>query len=254
MFSDTAPTLVLRRKDDYGYLYGQSQRSLGKRREGNQQYERIHVSDPHYVWKRPESGNLLMMNRQEKTMSDVPIQVIVAAFNDEKSADAALQDLKQATKQGLIGIQNAAILRRDEQGKLHIKETADMKGGKGAVVGGVIGAVAGLIAGPFVLVTAAGAIIGGLAAKLRDSGFPDARLREIGEGLTPGSSAIIAVIEHRWVAEVQRMMAEAGAQVMTEALKEDLAAQLEAQQVPLAASGTESTVIADSKDTAGPQT
>ena len=50
------------------------------------------------------------------------------------------------------------------------------------------------------------------------------------------------------------MMAEAGAQVMTEALKEDLAAQLEAQQVPLAASGTESTVIADSKDTAGPQT
>jgi len=187
-------------------------------------------------------------------MSDVPIQVIVAAFNDEKSADAALQDLKQATKEGLIGIQNAAILRRDEQGKLHIKETADMKGGKGAVVGGVIGAVAGLIAGPFVLVTAAGAIIGGLAAKLRDSGFPDARLREIGQGLTPGSSAIIAVIEHRWVAEVQRMMAEAGAQVMTEALKEDLAAQLEAQQVPLAASGTESTVIADSKDTAGPQT
>ena len=71
-------------------------------------------------------------------MSDVPIQVIVAAFNDEKSADAALQDLKQATKEGLIGIQNAAILRRDEQGKLHIKETADMKGGKGAVVGGVI--------------------------------------------------------------------------------------------------------------------
>ena len=79
-------------------------------------------------------------------------------------------------------------------------------------------------------------------------------MREIGEGITPGSSAIIAVIEHRWVAEVQRMMAEAGAQVMTEALKEDLAAQLEAQQVPLAASGTESTVIADSKDTAGPQT
>jgi len=186
-------------------------------------------------------------------MSDVPIQVIVAAFNDENSADAALQRLKQATREGLIGIQNAAILKRDEQGKLHIKETADMTGGKGAVVGGVIGAVAGLIAGPFVLVTATGAIIGALAAKLRDSGFPDARLREIGEGLTPGSSAIIAVIEHRWVAEVQRMMAEAGARVMTEAVKEDLAAQLEAQQVPLAAAGTESTVIADPKGTSGEQ-
>ena len=40
----------------------------------------------------------------------------------------------------LIGIENAAVLRRDEKNKLHIKETGDWGGGKGAVAGGAIGA------------------------------------------------------------------------------------------------------------------
>src|SRR5512134_3171918 len=129
-------------------------------------------------------------------MSEVPIQLIVAAFKDEKSAKEALKALKQAQKEKLIKIDNAAVLRKDEKGKLHIKETADRGGGKGAVLGGVTGAAIGLIAGPLLVVPAAvGALVGGLAAKARDSGFSDERLKTIGEGLKPGSSAIVAVVE-----------------------------------------------------------
>lgn len=162
-------------------------------------------------------------------MSDVPIQLIVAAFQDEKSATEALKVLKQARREKLIGIQNAAVLRKDEKGKLHIKETADMGGGKGAALGGVTGAAIGLIAGPALLVPAAvGALVGGLAAKLRDSGFSNERLKALGENLKPGSSAIVAVVEHKWVAEVEQAMAEAGADAVTAALGADIAAQLEA--------------------------
>ena len=161
-------------------------------------------------------------------MTDVPIQLIVAAFQDEKSAAEALKVLKQARREKLIGIQNAAVLRKDEKGKLHIKETADMGGGKGAALGGVTGAAIGLIAGPALLVPAAvGALVGGLAAKLRDSGFSDERLKTLGENLRPGSSAIVAVVEHRWVAEVEKAMAEAGADAVTAALGADIAEQLE---------------------------
>ena len=138
-----------------------------------------------------------------------------------------MRKLKEAKKEKLIGIQDAAILRRDAGGKLHIKETEDMRGGRGAIIGGVVGAVAGLLAGPLVLATAAGALIGGLAAKLRDSGFPDERLKMLGKALTPGTSAIIAVIEHKWVAEYEKALAEYGAKVVTEAVKADIAAQLE---------------------------
>jgi uncharacterized membrane protein len=162
-------------------------------------------------------------------MSDVPVQLVVAAFQDEKAADEALKELKTLKRERLIGIQNAAVIRKDEQGKLRIRETADVGGGKGAVLGGVAGAAIGLIAGPALVVPAAvGALVGGLTAKLKDSGFSDERLETLGEGLTPGSSAIVAVIEHKWVAEVQKELEEAGADLVTAELQADIASQLEA--------------------------
>jgi uncharacterized membrane protein len=162
-------------------------------------------------------------------MSDVPVQLIVAAFKDEKAAGEALKALKEASRQKLIKIENAAVLTKDAKGKLHIKETHDMGGGKGAALGGVAGGAIGLIAGAALAApVAVGALIGGLAAKMRDSGFSDARLKKLGEGLKPGSSAIVAVVEHTWVDTVQKAMAQAGADMVTEALSADVAAQLEA--------------------------
>ena len=162
-------------------------------------------------------------------MSDIPVEVVIAAFDEERAADDVLSELKAAKWAGLIGIQNAAVLRRDQKDKLHIKELKDWGGGKGASFGGALGAIVGALTGPGILVAgAAGALIGGLAAKLRDSGFSDERLKTIGSSLKPGTSAIIAIIEHKWVAELEKEMAEAGADVLTEAIAADVAEQLEA--------------------------
>jgi uncharacterized membrane protein len=162
-------------------------------------------------------------------MSDVPMQIIVAAFQDENEADQALKTLKEAKKEKLISIDNAAVIRKDEEGKLHIKETADMGGGKGAGIGTLVGGAIGLIGGPVGVVAggALGAVVGGLTAKLYDGGFEDDRLRQIGTSLQPGTSAIVAVIEHRWVAELERELAEEGADVTTAALAADIAEQLQ---------------------------
>lgn len=162
-------------------------------------------------------------------MSDVPIQLVVAAFTDEKAAKEALKALQQAQKEKLIKIENAAVLHKDAKGKLHIRETADMGGKKGATLGGVAGAAIGLIAGPALLVPVAiGALVGGLTAKLRDSGFEDARLQALGEGLKPGSSAIVAVVEHTWVDQVEKELAEARADLLTASISADISEQLEA--------------------------
>jgi len=161
-------------------------------------------------------------------MSNVPTELIVAAFQDEKGAEAAYKELKQAKKEHLIKIQDAAVIRRDKKNKLHIKDVHDMGGGKGAGIGALVGGAIGLLAGPVVLVGAAGALIGGLAAKMKDGGFPDSRLKQIGEGLQPETSAIVAVIEHTWVADLEDALAEAGAQVMTESISADIAEQLAA--------------------------
>lgn len=185
--------------------------------------------------------------------SDVPIEVVVAAFDSENGAEEALHNLKEAKKEGLIGIQNAAVLWKDEKGKLRFKETADMRGGKGAAVGGIIGGVVGLIFPPSILASAAvGAAVGGLSARLRDAGFPDERLRRVGEGLKPNTSALIAVIEHVWVLDVEQRLREFGADVITEAVRADIAAQLESETpVPVAVGSDDTAAMSDEASESG---
>jgi uncharacterized membrane protein len=162
-------------------------------------------------------------------MSEAPVQLLVAAFTDEDAADKVFAQLKQAKKEKLIHIQDVAVIKRDMDNKIHINEPKDWKAGKGAGVGAVIGAALGIITGPgVVLTTAAGAAIGGLAAQLRDAGFPDDQLKQVGEALKPGTSAIVAIIEHTWVADLEQEMQAQGAQVMRQAISEDITKQLEA--------------------------
>jgi uncharacterized membrane protein len=162
-------------------------------------------------------------------MTEAPVELFVAAFPGEQDADEAFKQVKAARKEGLIGIVNVAVLRRDTKDKLHVRELRDMRGGKGAAIGGAVGAAVGLLFPPSIIFAGGvGAAIGGLAAKLRDSGFPDANLRELGAGLQPGTSAIVAVIEHRWVADLQRTLEAEGARIVRQGLANDIRAQLEA--------------------------
>jgi len=163
-------------------------------------------------------------------MADVPVQAIVAAFDEEQGAEDALKQLKDAEKEKLISIKDAAVLWKADDGKLHVKETGDMTGTRGAAYGGIAGAVVGVIAGPVGWAALGGAAIGGLVAKLKDSGFEDKRLEQWGAGLAPGSSAVVAVIEHTWVKQVEAMLQDAAKDVVSFAIAEDIANQLEAQQ------------------------
>jgi uncharacterized membrane protein len=164
-------------------------------------------------------------------MSGVPVHLVVAVFADEQLAKKALEELKQAQKVHLFALDNAAILFKDAHSRLVIKEIADMGGAKGAALGGVAGAAIGVIAGSALLVPAAvGALVGGLAARLCDSSFPDERLKNLGVAMRPDSAAIVAVVEHRWVAQVEQALAAAGADLFTEELGADTAGQLEAGQ------------------------
>jgi uncharacterized membrane protein len=160
-------------------------------------------------------------------MSDVPVQLLIAAFNTPTGAEEVLDQLKTAKKEKLIGIQAARVLVKDEKGKIHTKDVG-LTPGKGAAAGGVIGAVVGVVTGGVGLALgAAGALVGGLVGKSKKEGrFDSYRIEQIADALTPNSSAIVAVIEHKWVAELEAELEEAGADVMTAAIAADIAAQL----------------------------
>jgi uncharacterized membrane protein len=157
---------------------------------------------------------------------NVPVELVVAAWPDPDAADKAMRELKEAKHEHLIGIVDLATVVVDADGKLRIKDTKDMGPGKGAVIGGLLGAGLGLLTGGVGWLLVGGGVVGGLAAKARDGGLPDAQLRALGERMTPNSSAIVAVIEDKWVADLAQEIAELGAEIVREAITADLADQL----------------------------
>jgi uncharacterized membrane protein len=121
--------------------------------------------------------------------------VVVAAFEDEAAAQDALRVVKEAHHENQLKFIAYAIVRRDEEGKLHVKETGDPGGVAGAVSGGALGLAVGLLAGPVGLAAVAGAVMGGLAMKWFDSGVKNAEIRAAGESLKSGMAALVVLAE-----------------------------------------------------------
>lgn len=161
-------------------------------------------------------------------MHHAPVLVVVAAFANQHGADDALQDLEQAQRHGRIGIHEAAVVERDEQGCLYIENTRRHGIGRGAVIGGVAGAIAGLVTGPVGWSIRGGALVGALASRLRDSGFSIDRLERVGDTLEPGTSALVVVIDHRWLTGVADLLTDRTSELVTEIIQADIANQLEA--------------------------
>ena len=85
-------------------------------------------------------------------------------------------------------IGNTAVLYVRPDGKAKFIESKDWGAGRGALLGGAIG----ILGGPLGII--AGGSIGALVSKLRDSGFKNDQLEQLGRSLEPNSSAIVVEI------------------------------------------------------------
>src|SRR5687768_14264301 len=168
-----------------------------------------------------------------------PGHAVIASFRFEDGAGNALTKLKDRSSADGLGVQNAAVLKVGSDGKLRINETADMSGGKGMVVGGVVGGVIGLFGSTVVWPLGIGAVAVGLAAKLRDSGFPNQRLQEVGAKLQPGNSLLIVAVDEAAVEPVSTILKDAGADVVREAIDGKVVEELESAAAATEAAATE---------------
>ena len=138
-------------------------------------------------------------------MTDNPVQVFIAAYENEDGAAAALKDFRAMDREGSIVLIDGAVVTRGTDGKVHFEETADPSGKKWAKRGAIAGGLVGLIFPPSLIVGAAvGGAGGGIWGKIRDKGFKDEDLKALGESLDPGTSAIIAIAEDRMIERLER--------------------------------------------------
>ena len=101
---------------------------------------------------------------------------------------------------------NVAVLHVKPDGKAKFVESKDWGAGRGALLGGAIG----IIGGPLGIVAGGG--IGALAAKLRDSGFKNDQLEQLGKSLTPNGSAVVLEIAADAVPTAEQLLKTLDAQ------------------------------------------
>ena len=121
--------------------------------------------------------------------------VVIATFEDEATAADALQVMQEAHREEQLTFKAYAVARRDAENKLHVQETGDPGGIAGVVSGGALEAALGLLAGPIGLAALTGAVAGGAAMKLRDTGVKNDDIRAAGDSLKSGMAAVLVLAE-----------------------------------------------------------
>ena len=140
---------------------------------------------------------------------DVPVDLYVAAYADPDAAQDDWDAIRRLTEEKVVSVEALVLVSRDADGKIHVKDNVH-EAGRGAAIGAVGGAVVGLIFPPALLAAAAvGAGIGAGTGAIVDQVQKRGIKADVEATLPPGSSGIVAVVDERWVTEVEQALAKA---------------------------------------------
>ncbi|WP_104165146.1 DUF1269 domain-containing protein [Cryobacterium sp. N22] len=120
--------------------------------------------------------------------------LFIGTYPSEEAARADYDVVKELRSAGAVGAYDAAVITKDDKGKIHVNkdETATRKGGW---VGAGIGAAVGLIFAPAVIATAiVGAGVGAVGGHLA-KGLSRSDLKELGDLIDEGEAALLVVGE-----------------------------------------------------------
>jgi uncharacterized membrane protein len=119
--------------------------------------------------------------------------LVVLAFESQTGASDARDKLYELQKQELITLEDAAVVVRKPDGKVKVKQAQSLVGA-GALGGAFWGMLIGLIFLAPWLGLAVGAVAGALGGKYADIGIDDDFIKEVGETVDPGESALFLLV------------------------------------------------------------
>jgi uncharacterized membrane protein len=149
---------------------------------------------------------------QEITMStDDRKHLFVLGYPDRAGADAAVAELTELQRDQFLEVKDYAIISKGADGTLQVNEDKDADPGarRGAVAGALGGAFIALAATPI----GAGAIlagmgIGAVASALRDTGFKNDDMKEVGRLMEGDRTILLLAVRPQDTERLQSVLQE----------------------------------------------
>lgn len=154
-------------------------------------------------------------------MSDL----IVLAFKNDTDAFKMRDELIELQKQQVISLSDAAVVVRDQEGKTKVKQVTSLVGA-GALGGAFWGMLIGLLFFAPWLGLAVGAVTGAIAGKFTDTGIDDKFIKEVGDTIEPGHSALFLLVNKVTMDKVEPTLQKYDATVIQTSLTDEQEAKL----------------------------
>lgn len=119
--------------------------------------------------------------------------VVVIVFDTAAEAGQARESLKEIERAGRLTLDDAAVVVKDAEGNVTVRNELDAPIAQGALVGSVLGLMVGFVFFP-IGGLALGAVGGALVGKSLDRGIDKQFVEQLKERLHPDSSALFLYI------------------------------------------------------------
>ena len=149
-------------------------------------------------------------------MSDL----VVIGFDDENKAFELRAALAKMQKEYLIAMDDVVVVTKNEKGKAKLHQAVNLTAA-GAAGGGFWGLLIGMIFLNPLLGVAVGAGAGAISGKLSDIGIDDNFMKELGESLQPGNSALFVLVRKATPDKVLEGLKGFGGKVLKTSLTAD---------------------------------
>ncbi len=165
------------------------------------------------------------MSKEKKEKASI-FNILAFTFEGQDTADDVVKQIKKSGALDGQVILAEVVVEQDEKGKVHFHEPGH--GTLGSVVGAVGGGLLGLIGGPAGLLawTVGGAVVGGVAGKYLGRPFSKGEIKEIGEALSPNTSAFMLLVEDYESESIINKMDDFNANVITLTVGDELSGQI----------------------------
>lgn len=125
-------------------------------------------------------------------MSDL----VVIVFDRADEAPRLYQKLNELRHEGFLSLDDAAVVVKDVDGQVHVKNEIDRGIKIGFAGGGVIGLILGFIFGGPIGTAILGAVGGAIAGSLSEMGVRSDFVDEVKQSLRRNHSALFMIIRH----------------------------------------------------------